>query len=227
VVSYLTPPIRGGTNPFGSGVGGRVGTSFGPLYVGANIVNYLGGTDVDLHARSLLWGGEVGYTFRRAWSGGPTLVVRPAVGAGAAMLFYTVPTTTTSTSNANAAAHPIVDMVSTASHRTTTVPSSGASTIGSTSGAGSTGTSTPSGSTSTGATGTSSTPAETIVTTTSETTAETSLYIQPSVTVMATWSWCFVAVKASAVVIPVVADGLGGDATWLTYGVEGQVGLLF
>lgn len=228
-VSFLSPPIQGGTNPFGSGFGGRIGTSFGPIYVGGNIADYLGGDDKDLHARSLLWGGEVGYTVGHAFNGGVTLSVRPGVGVGAAMLFYTTPTSTTTTANANPAAHPIVDMVSTASHRTSTptIPSTTTGTGTGTSTGTTTGTPTSSGGT-TGTTATgASTPSETIVTTTNDTTTVTSLYVQPSVTVLLSASWCFAAVKGSATVMPSVADGLGGTATWLTYGLEGQVGLLF
>src|ERR1700690_3817341 len=36
--SYVTPPIRGGANPFGAGFGGRVGLVYSGFYVGASVV---------------------------------------------------------------------------------------------------------------------------------------------------------------------------------------------
>lgn len=229
VASYQSAPIRGGTNPFGAGFGGRFGRSFGRLYIGANVVDYLGGTDVDLQARALLWGGEVGFSFRRSLGGGLSLLVRPGLGVGAAMLFYTLPTTTVTTSNVAPTSH-VVDMISTASHRTTpvsTVPStstgSGSTTTGS-SASGSTNTTT--GSPSSGA-ATTSTPATTIVTTSNDTTTETSLYLQPSLSVMLESSFWFAGAKGSALILPTVGDGLGGSALWVTYGIEGDVGVRF
>ncbi len=46
-VGYATSPVSGGgTNPLGFGVGGRAGLAFlGGIYVGGNIMYYLGGSE--------------------------------------------------------------------------------------------------------------------------------------------------------------------------------------
>lgn len=37
----------------------------------------------------------------------------------------------------------------------------------------------------------------------------------------------FVGVKGSMLLVPGIADGAGGTSTWLTYGIEGDLGLRF
>jgi hypothetical protein len=107
VASYLTPPIHGAANPFGAGFGGRLGISFGHLYVGVTVIDYLGGTDVDLTTHAIVYGGEVGWQFRRSLGGTMALTLRPSFGLGAASVSYSTPATTTSSGT--------VDVVSNAS----------------------------------------------------------------------------------------------------------------
>ena len=90
-VGYTTGPIRGGTNPFGAGFGGRLGFAFKSVYFGASIINYLGGNDVDVSYRSLLYGVELGYGFRLPVGGSATLTLRPLLGLGVASVYYTDP----------------------------------------------------------------------------------------------------------------------------------------
>jgi hypothetical protein len=91
-VTYLSPPIRGGTNPFGLGFGGRIGlTLSGGFYLGARVTDYLGGRDVDVSYRSLLVGAETGYGWRIPLSGTASLVLRPQIGLGNASIYYVDP----------------------------------------------------------------------------------------------------------------------------------------
>jgi hypothetical protein len=89
--AYVTPPIRGGTNPFGIGFGGHAGLSVDDFYAGVRVVDFLGGTDVDVSYRSLLAGIEVGYDFRVGLSGHTSFAVRPQLGLGDAVVYYTDP----------------------------------------------------------------------------------------------------------------------------------------
>jgi hypothetical protein len=218
--SYVSPPVRGAANPFGAGFVGRVGRSFGPIYLGATGAGYSGGTDVDLHTHSAMFGGEAGFSLQRRLTGDVQLIVRPGVGVGATLLVYTVPSTTVvPASGPNPASRPTVDIVTSATHRTS-APRPSTST--------STGTGTGSSSTTTGSSGTTAdagTPSELIVS--NDTTTVTRLYVQPSLTVLLQWKWAFTAVKASALVIPNVPDGFGDDSTWLAYGLEGELGVRF
>jgi hypothetical protein len=91
VASYLTPPVHGGTTPFGFGFGGRAGLDLGDLYMGATVVQYLGGTDVDLSDRAILFGMELGYGTRFQAFGGAYITVRPVVGLGGAAISHTDP----------------------------------------------------------------------------------------------------------------------------------------
>lgn len=91
VASYLTPPVHGGTTPFGLGFGGRVGFSFSDIYMGASVIQYLGGTDVDTSDRALLYGMEFGYGPRFPAFGGAFVTVRPTVGVGGAAVSHTDP----------------------------------------------------------------------------------------------------------------------------------------
>jgi hypothetical protein len=91
---YLSSPIRGATNPFGAGVGGRFGLVWSGVYVGVSAMDYLGGSDVDVSYRALTYGLEVGYGFRVLEGGAarPQLVLRPLLGVGVAEIDYTDPT---------------------------------------------------------------------------------------------------------------------------------------
>ncbi len=89
--AYLSAPIHGGTNPFGAGFGGRVGLTFRDVYVGATIVDFLGGSDVDVSYRALLYGVQLGYGVRLPLTPGATLTLRPMIGLGAASVSYTDP----------------------------------------------------------------------------------------------------------------------------------------
>ncbi len=86
---YVTPPIRGGVNPFGAGFGARAGFDLWHLYVGASVMDYLGGTDVDATDQALLVGLELG------WNGrvNPYLTLRPELGLGDTILSHTEPGT--------------------------------------------------------------------------------------------------------------------------------------
>jgi len=91
VASYLTPPIRGGTNPFGVGFGGRAGLVYSGFYVGITVLDYLGGSDTDVSYQAIFYGLEVGYGWRLPLLQGPTLTLRPLIGIGDAAVSYTDP----------------------------------------------------------------------------------------------------------------------------------------
>ncbi len=89
--AFLTAPIRGGTNPFGAGFGGRAGLAYGGLYIGVSALDFLGGDDVDVSYRAILYGVEAGYGVRLGLAPGATLTLRPLVGVGDASVSYTDP----------------------------------------------------------------------------------------------------------------------------------------
>jgi hypothetical protein len=90
-VAYVTPPIRGAANPFGAGFGARAGLDFSGFYVGASIMDFLGGKDVDVSYRALLYGVELGYGLRMPAFGSALWVIRPRLGVGDAAVYYTDP----------------------------------------------------------------------------------------------------------------------------------------
>jgi len=90
-VGYATAPIRGAVNPFGVGFGGRAGIALGGLYLGASLVDYLGGTDVDLADAALLYGLEAGYGWRWRVLARSALTLRLRLGAGNAAVSHTDP----------------------------------------------------------------------------------------------------------------------------------------
>lgn len=113
--SYLTPPVRGGTSPFGAGFGGRLGFTMANVYVGASVVDYLGGTDVDAWSHGVLYGGELGYGIRLTSGGGVTLTLRPQIGVGGLTVFRTTPTVASTTgTNAPVRVSTSVDVITTA-----------------------------------------------------------------------------------------------------------------
>ena len=89
--AYVTPPIRGGTNPFGLGFGGHAGITIDDFYVGGRVVDFLGGSDVDVSYRALLAGVELGYDLRIRVSNQTFFVLRPQLGTGDAVIYYTDP----------------------------------------------------------------------------------------------------------------------------------------
>lgn len=88
---YGTAPVHGAVNKLGAGFGGRIGLAFGGLYVGARIVDYLGGTDVDLSDSALLYGVEIGYGIRRRVLTLGAFTLRFQLGAGNAGFAHTDP----------------------------------------------------------------------------------------------------------------------------------------
>jgi hypothetical protein len=91
-VAYVSAPIRGGTNPFGPGLGARLGIVIGRgLYLGGRITDFLGGSDVDVSYRALLVGAEAGYGLRLPLGGGASLTLRPQAGVGNAAIYYKDP----------------------------------------------------------------------------------------------------------------------------------------
>ncbi len=117
--SYVTPPIRGGTTPFGVGLGARVGFNVSHLHFGVDVVYFLGGTDVTLSDRALLFGGVVGYDVV-LWelpAIHSTLVLRPLAGVGDAAISHSDPATTTTQTTPSTQP----DVVTTASGRTVSV----------------------------------------------------------------------------------------------------------
>jgi hypothetical protein len=95
--AYTSPPVRGGTSPFGAGFGGRLGFDIAHVYVGLSVVDYLGGKDIDVTDTALMYGAELGYGFRLVEVDGSVLTLRPQVGAGGVSVFRTDPNPTGST----------------------------------------------------------------------------------------------------------------------------------
>jgi hypothetical protein len=92
-LGYMTPPIRGGTTPFGAGFGARLGVAASGFYAGASVVDYLGGSDIGITDHALLYGAELGYGFRLELpASGEFFVIRPQIGVGDAAISHTDPT---------------------------------------------------------------------------------------------------------------------------------------
>ncbi len=82
-VGYGASPGGGAVNPLGAGFGLRAGITFVGIYVGADVVDYLGSGDGNggqYHA--FQYGGELGYGFKVG-----SVTIRPQVGAGGVYLF--------------------------------------------------------------------------------------------------------------------------------------------
>ena len=92
---YVTPPIRGGTTPFGAGLAARLGGNIGALYLGGRIAGFLGGSDVDVTDRSVLYGLELGYSLRAVTTESIRLTFRPQLGLGGLTVFHTDPSSAT------------------------------------------------------------------------------------------------------------------------------------
>jgi hypothetical protein len=80
-VGMATNP-SGGTNALGLGVGGRGGVSVFNIYLGFNIVDYLGSSSnvpgLSSSASALQYGGELGYSIKLV----DIITIRPQVGLG-------------------------------------------------------------------------------------------------------------------------------------------------
>jgi hypothetical protein len=114
--AYTTPPIRGGTSPFGTGFGGRAGLAFASgVYIGLSVIDYLGSKDVDVTDTALLYGLDLGYGFRLADTSEGRLTLRPQIGAGGLTVFRTDPSLTASSASATGSGRQRVDVVSSAS----------------------------------------------------------------------------------------------------------------
>jgi hypothetical protein len=101
-VGGATNPVSGSAiNPLGFGVGGRAGLAFlGGIYVGGNIMYYIGGSQtesppasngaasssVSLSVNTLMYGGELGYGLKIL----DLLTIRPQVGLGNANITASV-----------------------------------------------------------------------------------------------------------------------------------------
>jgi hypothetical protein len=167
--AYVTGPIRGGTDPFGAGIGARAGLTWGTgWYLGGTFTYFLGGRDVDVSYRAILYGLEFGYGFRFRTFGASSLTLRPKIGVGDAAVYYTDPSLA-------------ADVVTSASG------SSGAS----------------------------------------DTLTVNNLYLQPGLTAMLEAGGHFVAVDASALVLPGIAYGGADATTWVSYGVQAELGFRF
>ena len=115
-VAYTTPPIAGGTSPFGIGFGGRAGFLISHVYVGLTVVDYFGGKDVDVTETALLYGAELGYDLRLAEVGAGYFKLRPRVGGGGVSIFRTDPSlAATATTGSSGGRGRSVDVVSRAS----------------------------------------------------------------------------------------------------------------
>lgn len=93
---WVAPPIRGGTNPFGAGLGARLGYAGSLLYLGATAVGFFGSSDVDTSNHAALYGGELGASFHLMAGSSAYVVIRPHLGIGGATVFHTEPAATTS-----------------------------------------------------------------------------------------------------------------------------------
>jgi hypothetical protein len=114
--AFTTPPIRGGTSPFGMGFGGRAGLAFSSgVYVGLAVIDYLGSKDVDVTDTALLYGLELGFGFELADAPEAKLTLRPQVGVGGVTVFRTDPSASAATTPTSGSGRRQVDVVSGAS----------------------------------------------------------------------------------------------------------------
>ena len=203
---YTMAPIRGGTNPFGVGFGARIGFLLSHVYVGGNVVSYLGGTDVDTSETALLLGAELGYDVGMPIGNG-WISLRPQVGVGGVQITRTDPSllTTSSALTTRTAKLGTPDVVT---HATPSRPSSPPS------GGGGSSTSTASGTGSSGAS--SAGPSDKITV--------SNLYLQPGVSAVYSADLFFVGANANVLIVPGLEYG-GYQMSWFALGVQGQAGL--
>ena len=96
---FVSPPIRGGTNPFGGGYGARFGYAQRGFYGGVDITNFVGSTDVSSSEHAVLYGAEVGYGLVLPVTSTLAFTLRPTLGAGGMTLTRTDPKTAATTSS--------------------------------------------------------------------------------------------------------------------------------
>jgi hypothetical protein len=201
--AWYAPPIRGGTTPFGAGLGARVGYALSNLYFGATALGFFGGTDVDSSNHAALYGGEVGAHFFAHATPTAYFVFRPHVGLGGATILHTEPTTTSSTTTSPRGG----------TTRNDSLVGSGTDVITAASTSGST----------RGGSGGSS----------SSTTSVTTFYVEPGMSVLfssgtPTGGAAFVGANASMLLLPSVAyGGASSSSTWLTYSLGADLGVFF
>lgn len=200
---YMSPPIRGGTSPFGAGFGGRL--AYAPS--AWTFAGFLGATDTGSANRAWKYGGEVGRGFGFAL-GGSWLVLRPHVGAGGVTVIHTDTTTSssgsTTTTTGRSRTRPAsvtvdmnTDVITAASSSSATGTSSATSSVSS------------------------------LFAGDANSTNVTSYYLEPGVALLLTSGTFFVGADASVLVLPSIAYGGSDPMTWVTYGLSGQVGLMF
>ena len=114
-VGYTTPPIAGGTSPFGVGFGGRAGFAVSHVYIGLSVVDYLGAKDVNVTDTALLYGAEIGVDLHLGDVGAGYFKLRPHVGGGGVAIFRTDPNLATTSSTGGRNSRP--DVVTSASGR--------------------------------------------------------------------------------------------------------------
>lgn len=86
--AYVSPPVRGGSNPFGLGAGGGLDFVFAHVVLGASVLAFRGtSTDDGSAETAILYGAEAGYELRPL----PWLSLRPMLGIGGAAVTNTIP----------------------------------------------------------------------------------------------------------------------------------------
>jgi hypothetical protein len=113
--AYVSPPVRGGSTPFGFGAGGGLDFVFAHVMIGASVLAFRGTSSDDGSAETaILYGAEAGYELRPL----PWLSLRPMLALGGAAVTSTNPiaasTTTTTTTPVGRRTTP-VDVVTQAS----------------------------------------------------------------------------------------------------------------
>lgn len=89
--SILSAPIRGGTTPFGAGLGGHLGVGIPNLYIGARAHYFFGGSDIDVTNTSIVYGAELGYGIQLGAFRNVAFKLRPMVGVGGLRIFHKDP----------------------------------------------------------------------------------------------------------------------------------------
>jgi hypothetical protein len=201
--AYTAPPIRGGTNPFSAGFGARFGLVFSGVYVGGNVVRYLGGTDVDTSEHSTLLGGEIGYGLRIRTANDGWFTLRPQLGVGAVTITRVDPSLAAGGGSSTAVrsvsgnlANP--DVITQATPRPVRSPSSASPSSALTS-----------------LSSSASTP---------DTISITNVYLQPGVTAILSSGTIFVGANANMLIVPGISYS-GDQTTWIAYGLQGELGL--
>jgi hypothetical protein len=177
---YFTPPVRGGTTPFGAGFGARLGHAFASkLYLGVAGAGFLGGKDVDVTDRAALYGAELAYALGFPLGGDTAFVLRPEIGVGGVTIFRTDPSIVSgTTTRGGRTARP--DVVS------------GASGQGS-----------------------------------SSTTTVTNVQVSPGVGALVVSGAAFGGVRGTMLLIPGISYSGAQATTWLSYGLQAELGIAF